>query len=243
MFRKIKETRIYEDIADQILEAILRGDLKPTDKLPSENELGQIFGVSRVTVREAIRSLEQMGILEVRQGSRGGSYIREIVLDDVAIQIGRILRMTNMKFFHLAEARSFLEQMALRKLKSARIDDLDFEELDSNISTAETHFRNGRHKKRLLADFHFHAKIAEMTDNPIIILMHKTIVDLSMFFFEKVTPTNSMIEKTLEDHRKIVDLMKKGDFEQACEFCAEHIQEVSSRILEKSKGQSLLKKK
>ncbi len=73
MFKKIKQNRMFEVIVDQVFEAMLRGDLKPNDKLPSEKELGQIFGVSRVTVREAIRSLEQFGAIEVRQGSMGGA--------------------------------------------------------------------------------------------------------------------------------------------------------------------------
>ena len=61
MFQKIDQGRIYERIVDQILQSILSDELKPNDKLPSEKELGKIFGVSRGTIREAIRSLGLMG--------------------------------------------------------------------------------------------------------------------------------------------------------------------------------------
>jgi DNA-binding FadR family transcriptional regulator len=242
VFRKIRENRIYQEIADQILEAILGGELKPNDKLPSENELTGIFGVSRVTVREAIRSLEQIGVLEVRQGSQGGAYVQEIVMDDVAAQMGQILKMANLTFFHLAEARAVLEEIVLRKLKTERMNEPDFDELEKSIDEAESHFLNGRNYDRLVANFRFHAKISEMTGNPILILMHKIVLDLSMFFFEKVKPSDAMIRKTLQDHREVVDLLKKGDFERAGSVCGHHIQEVSARILEKSKEQSMLKK-
>lgn len=242
MFKKIKQNRMYENILNQVLEAIFRGDLKPKDKLPSENELTKIFGVSRVTVREALRALEQLGVVEVRQGSLGGAYIREMDLDTVVGQIGNALRMTNVTFRHLADARANLEEIILRKSIPSKMDDKDFWRLENNIAAAESHFKENRNRERLLANFEFHTMIAEMTGNPIIILMHKLIVDLSFYFFENVKPSVSMIQKTFEDHKEIVDLLKQGEFEKASYICSRHIQEVSARIVEKSKQQSLLKR-
>lgn len=242
MFKKIKQNRIYKDILNQILEAIFRGDLKPKDKLPSENELTQIFGVSRVAVREAIRALEQYGIIEVRQGSLGVAYIKEMDLDTVVGQIGNALRMTNVTFQHLADARATLEEIILSKSIPSKMDDKDFLRLENTIATAKSHFKENRSRERLLANFEFHTMIAEMTGNPIIILMHKLIVDLSFYFFENVEPSVPMIQKTFEDHNKIVKLLKQGEFKKASYICSQHIQEVSARIVEKSKQQSLLKR-
>lgn len=242
MFKKIKQNRMYEEILNQVLEAIFRGDLKPKDKLPSENELTQIFGVSRVTVREALRALEQYGIIEVRQGILGGAYIKEMDLDSVVRQIGNALRMTNVTFQHLADARATLEEIILSKSIPSKMDDEVFLRLENNIATAKLHFKKNKNRERLLANFEFHTMIAEMTGNPIIILMHKLIVDLSFYFFENVEPSVPMIQKTFEEHKKIVELLKKGEFEEASCVCSEHIQEVSARIVEKSKQQSLLKR-
>jgi GntR family transcriptional repressor for pyruvate dehydrogenase complex len=240
MFKKVKQNRIYKDISNQILEAIFRGDLKPKDKLPSENELTKIFGVSRVTVREAIRTLEHSGVIEVRQGSLGGAYIREMDLDAVVGQIGNALRMTNVTFQHLADARATLEEIILSKSIPSKMDDEDFWRLENNIAAAESHFKENRGRERLFANFEFHTMIAEMTGNPIIIIMHKLIVDLSFYFFENVEPSVPMIQKTFEDHKKIVELLKQGEFEKASHVCSRHIREVSARIVEKSKQQSLL---
>jgi len=241
MFKKVKQSRMYEEIADQIVEGVLRGDLKPRDKLPSEMALSEIFGVSRVTVREAILSLEQQGVVEVRQGSRGGAYIREMDLDAVVRQIRSAMRMTNLTFPHLASARAVLEEAALTRMMPAKLGEGDILQLEKTVEKAEAHYRNGERKERLLANFQFHTRIVEMTRNPILVLMHKLIVDLSLAFFESVEPTPAMIENTIDGHRKIVSLLKEGRFDEAGTLCREHIQEVSRRIVEKSKRQSPLK--
>ncbi len=241
MFKKVKQSRMYEEIADQIVEGILRGDLKPRDKLPSEKALSDIFGVSRVTIREAILSLEQQGVVEVRQGSRGGAYIREMDLDTVVRQIRSAMRMTNLTFPHLAAARAVLEEAALTRMMPAKLGEDEILRLEKTVDKAEAHYRNGEQKERLLTNFQFHTLIVEMTRNPILVLMHKLIVDLSFAFFESVKPTPPMIENTIEGHRKIVFLLKEGRFDEAGSLCREHIQGVSRRIVEKSKRQSPLK--
>jgi GntR family transcriptional repressor for pyruvate dehydrogenase complex len=240
MFEKIKQNRMYEHIVNQVLEAIFRGDLQPDHKLPSEKELGEIFGVSRVTVREAIRSLEQFGMIEVRQGSRGGAYVKKMNLDAVVAQTGNALRMTNITFPHLAKARACLEREILSEMIPSKMTPEDCDRLARNIDEAEAHFKNNESSERLRTNFEFHTLLAELTKNPIIILMHKIIVDLSASFFENVVATAPMVEKTLGQHRKIVALLRDKDFEGAGRTCFQHIQDVSATIVEKSKQQSLL---
>jgi GntR family transcriptional regulator, transcriptional repressor for pyruvate dehydrogenase complex len=241
MFKKVKQNRMYEEIAEQIVESILRGDLAPGDKLPPEKKLSEMFGVSRVTVREAILSLEQQGLVEVRQGSRGGAYIKKMDLDAVVLQVSSALRMTNVTFTHLAEARAMLEEATLTKMKLSAFREEDLEALERNVDDAEIHFRNGENKERLITNFRFHTLIVERTRNPILILMHKLIVNLSLTFFENVEPTSSMIENTLKEHRKVVDLLRHGKYDQAGTLCRDHIRSVSKRIVEKSKRQSVFK--
>ncbi len=70
-FKKVVLSRKSDYIVEQIYEALLRGDLKSGQRLSSESELAETFGVSKLTVREAVRSLEQMGVVEVRKGEAG----------------------------------------------------------------------------------------------------------------------------------------------------------------------------
>ena len=72
MFRAAKQSRIFQDIVDQIQEAILDGRFKAGDMLPSERELKEMFQTSRGTLREALRVLEQKGLIEIKLGVGGG---------------------------------------------------------------------------------------------------------------------------------------------------------------------------
>jgi GntR family transcriptional repressor for pyruvate dehydrogenase complex len=240
MFTKLKQNRMYEDIVNQVMEALFRGDLQSKDKLPSEKELMAIFGVSRVTVREAMRSLEQLGVIEIRQGSLGGAYIRDIDLDTVIEQVETLLRLTNITFPALAEARALLERMMIRELIPDKIQESHLHELENNVAQAEEFFVNRQSEERLADNFKFHTILAEITGNPIIILMHKIIANLSYHFFKNVNPTPQMVEKTLQYHRDVVEFLKKGQFHEASRICSEHIKQVSQLIMEKSKQQSLL---
>ncbi|MFZ0134687.1 MAG: GntR family transcriptional regulator, partial [Desulfobacterales bacterium] len=81
MFKTARVNRISHNIVDQIRENILAGKLKPGDRLPSEKELSTEFGVSKASLREALRALESLGMLEVKQGMSGGAFVKEVDLE------------------------------------------------------------------------------------------------------------------------------------------------------------------
>src|SRR5438552_13454686 len=87
--REVRSSRRYQQVADQIQRLILKGVLKPGDRLPPERELAQKFGVARSSVRDAIRTLEMMGIVEPRQGL--GTVVREIDADALVIPLASML--------------------------------------------------------------------------------------------------------------------------------------------------------
>jgi GntR family transcriptional repressor for pyruvate dehydrogenase complex len=203
-------------------------------------ELAEIFGVSRITVREAIRSLEQLGVIVVKQGSRGGAYVKKMDHNAVVNQIGNVLKMANVTFPHLALARACLEREILAELIPGKITPEDCDRLLGNIEEAEDYFKNRDSLKRLHTNFGFHTEIAKLTRNPVMILMHKVIVDLSSHFFENVEASPSMVERTFAQHKEIVELLKTGRFQEAGKVCFKHIEDVSQNIVKKSKQQSLL---
>jgi len=158
----------------------------------------------------------------------------------VVSQVGNALKMTNVTFPHLAKARAVLEREILSEMIPSKITKEDCQRLAENIDRAEAHFFKKENSKRLRTNFGFHTMLAEITENPIVILMHKVIVDLSIYFFENVKATDSMVKKTLGHHRQIVELLEENKFEEAGDFCFQHIEDVSATIVEKSKKQSLL---
>ena len=240
MFKKLKQNRIYEEIANQILEAMYRGDLKPKDKLQSENELCAVFGVSRVTVREALRYLEQLGVIEVRQGARGGSYVREMDMDEVAGQMEKALHVTGITLDQLSEVRSLLEEIIITRLIDYTGCEKYFERMEETIRDAEKFLKEGDKEKRLIANIKFHTIIAEMTNNPLIILMHKITLNMLYGFIVRVKPSKSHGEKTIQHHKNIMACLKKGQYAQACQINTQHIKEAGKVISLKSKEQTLI---
>jgi GntR family transcriptional regulator, transcriptional repressor for pyruvate dehydrogenase complex len=243
LFKKISECRAYEKIVNQIMEAILGGEVKPKGKLPSETELAKMFGVSRVTVREALRSLEQFGIIEIRQGRLGGSFIREMDPDEIVSQMANALRMTSVNINQLNEARWILEESILARMGNWKINENHLKALEKNIKTAEALFHNKKIKERAQTNFEFHTTISEMTGNPIVIVIHKLIIKMISTFFEQVKPSDLMVKRTNVEHKKIVSLLRKKQFEQASALCSKHLCSMGSMIVKKSHRQSILRKR
>ena len=241
MFKKLKQNRIYEEIANQILEAMYRGDLKPKDKLQSENELSSTFGVSRVTVREALRYLEQLGVIEVRQGARGGSYVKEMDIGGVASQMEKALHMTGITLAQLGEVRSFLEEVIITRLIDFTDSEKYFIRMEETIVRAEKYLKEGDQEKRVVENIKFHTIIAEMTNNSLIILMHKITLNMLYGFIVRVKPSKLHGERTIQHHKEIVKCLKKRQYIEASQINSKHIKEAGEMISLKSKKQTLFK--
>jgi len=239
LFQKVKQTRIYEELVSQIIEAIKRGELKPHDKLPAEKELAGIFGVSRTTVREALQSLEHYGVISVQQGSQGGAFVKEVEVDSLVSQIIQPLRMTNVTLEELTEARAALEYTILTRLIAGKVTQDSLVRLEENIARAEEHFKGNRSPERLAANFEFHVIIAQMTGNILIVFLLKIILDLIFSFIEEVQPSILMMEDTIMEHKAMLAALRQGDLLLAGDICLRHIKVVSKRIIEKSKRQSM----
>src|SRR5881409_3098317 len=104
MFGAVRAPRVYEHIVAQIERAIYEGRFAHGDKLPPERQLVREFGASRVAVREALRALEHRGLVEVRQGSAGGYFIRELDATPVVRDLSTLFRLGRVSLAHLAEA-------------------------------------------------------------------------------------------------------------------------------------------
>lgn len=118
-FRPVgRKKRAYEQVADQLRELIVSGDLAVGDRLPSEVELGERLGVSRATVREALRVLSAEGLIDTRKGARGGSFVTRLDVASLARTLGTslvLLRATeDVTAREVTEARLLLQVAAVR---------------------------------------------------------------------------------------------------------------------------------
>jgi DNA-binding FadR family transcriptional regulator len=109
LFTEVRPVRSFEGIALQIQLAVSSGQLKNGDRLPTERELGTIFGVSRATLREALRVLESSGVIEIRRGASGGVFVAEPKADQVAQALEALIRFRGATTAELAEFRVSFE--------------------------------------------------------------------------------------------------------------------------------------
>lgn len=109
LFHPVQMGRASEDVALQIESAILSEALKPGDKLPSERELQQQFGTGRGVVREAIQSLKQKGLIEIRKGQKGGAVVRQVDVHNISESLALFLKQSHVKADKVAEFRETVD--------------------------------------------------------------------------------------------------------------------------------------
>ena len=115
LFKPLPEKRTFKDIEQQIRQLIYSKAVKPGDRLPSENELAAQFKAGRLSVREALRMLEQAGLIVVRQGSTGGSYVRELDGTEAVQPLIDLLWQGDIQIEDMIDARSAIERLVLKK--------------------------------------------------------------------------------------------------------------------------------
>src|SRR5437764_95675 len=135
-FRPIKATRAFEEIAEQIRLELSSGRLRPGDRLPPERRLAEQFGVSRNTLREALRSLENAGLLRLQKGATGGAFVCESTGDAVITGLRDMFHLGAIQPEHLTEARVLIESAAVR-VACQRATAEDLVALNANIAEAE----------------------------------------------------------------------------------------------------------
>ena len=130
--------KIHEQVADEFRRRIVTGELEVGERLPSEEELTQKFGIARTTLREALRVLESQGLIEIRRGRGGGPVVTEPNLEHAATALAISLQMQGTTLRDLDEARSTMEAHAARRLAETHRTE-DIEALNKAITFAVSH--------------------------------------------------------------------------------------------------------
>ncbi|HEX8753297.1 MAG TPA: GntR family transcriptional regulator [Solirubrobacterales bacterium] len=218
LVQPIKIARAYEQLAGLLRERITSGDLREGDRLPSETALAKQAGVSRSTVREALRILEQGGLVE-----RASPRIM-VVADrsDVPAfrELRRELRRHNVTFHHLHESMMTLDP-ELARLAAIRADRSDLKALHELVEEQERHLDHLGEWSRL--DVEFHAQVAEMSANPALIVARQPISQLLLPALLRFMDTREMAEHATKYHRRILGEMDVRDADTAASVMRRHI--------------------
>lgn len=177
MLSSVRPPRVYENIVAQLERAIYEGRLQRGDKLPAERQLVREFKASRVAVREALRALEHRGLLEVRQGSAGGYFVREADAAPLLRDFQTLFRLGRVSLPQLIEARLLLETETAA-LAAVRATDADVKALAAALDERVQRRAAGRDVRE--ADLEFHRLVAAAARNPVYAVLTHALMELEV---------------------------------------------------------------
>ena len=227
-FAKVRKTKLYEEVAKQIQLLIRDGLLNPGDKLPPERELAETFQVSRSSLRDAIRTLELMGLVEPRQGE--GTVVREITADSLMNPLSTMLIRKRELVNELLELRVMIEPpLAARAAAHASTEEM---------AHLEDILRRQREKVELgeLAieeDSEFHYSIARAARNSVVLKVLDMFMDLLRESRERTLQVEGRLKKSFAGHVQILNAIRRRDGNAAEAAMRRHIEEIEGIILKK----------
>ena len=226
-FEAIRRNKVYEEVAKQIERLILK-KLQPGDKLPSERELAESLGVSRSSIRDAIRSLELIGMVEPRQGA--GTVVREISASSVVTPIATVLTHQRQAVSELLDFRKMLEPpLASRAATHASPEEV--EEMEQILARQEE--KLGRGELAIEEDSEFHYSVAMASENSVVLKVLDVLMDLLRDTRERSLQVEGRPQKSLAGHRRVLAAIKRRDPAGAEIAMRRHIQDVEQIVLNK----------
>ena len=206
MFETASRThKISDHIIEQIRNAILSGRFKPGDKVASEKELMSEFGVSKATLREALRVLEGMGLVEIRKGVAGGVFIAEVDMKTTIHGIINFLHFKTVSIKDITMIRYLLEP-PVAQIAASRIQPEDIVKLESMITEDPVAPHTIVSK-----EIGFHRYLARMTENPILILVMDFIDNILDDIKSQLNLGVEFYHKVMKSHRAILECLKQKD--------------------------------
>jgi GntR family transcriptional repressor for pyruvate dehydrogenase complex len=213
------------EISRKLLDYLLAGHVAPGERLPPERKLAEALGVGRGVVREALKSLTLLGLIEVRQGD--GTYLKrtDSELLPQAIEWGLLLGTP--RILDLVEARRHLE-IIVAGLAAERRDDHALDDLRKLLG--EMRAAMGDADRFVAADVAFHLRVAEAAGNDTLYQIMLSIRSLLQVWISRVMHAASDYHPSLDDHLPILEAIEVGDPEAARAAVAAHLERATDRL-------------
>lgn len=225
MFKKARQTRTFQDVVDQIQEAILSGKIRQGEKLPAERILKENFAVSRGTLREGLRVLEQKGLIEIRLGVGGGAFVREAATSPVSESLALLLRRHGVPTRDLSEFRKNLEG-EIAALAAERATDKDLVLLRTHLEEMKKALSHPFDGKCVLeTDNLVHLALGKITGNRVYRTIQTTIHENIEPYFDRYVPRDlKTLTGNYEDLCLLVEAIAQKDKEKARTCMRAHLE-------------------
>jgi len=232
MSEKITRTNLGDLIAEKIREDIIKGKLKPGEKLPPHEVLCQDWGVSRVSLRDALKKLATIGLIEIHHGR--GTFVSNGNTMPFERQLQFLTPLDQETIFELMESRKVIET-SLARFAAERYRDEGINELKFHLEEMRMAVQDDDWLKFAVSDFRFHKTIGKLAKNKILLMMLEKVQDLireqqrEMFAYELERGIRR-IEKSFEEHEAIFQMIKEKNPIKAADKMLTHIQRIESII-------------
>jgi GntR family transcriptional regulator, transcriptional repressor for pyruvate dehydrogenase complex len=210
MYKTFKATKISGEVANHCTELIVQQQLQAGDKLPSERELCEQFGISRTVLREAVKMLEEKGLLDSKQGS--GTYVRSVSPQAISDSVTLYVRSDQSRYIELMELRSILDvELAGRLAEKAS---------DAEVAALTHHIENmwqllDSPEAFSAEDVAFHTTFYTAMHNSVLMSIVQPIMDLLEDVMRMSFTDPGSMESSLKRHVALVDCIRNRDSEGA----------------------------
>jgi len=236
-FRKMKPLKSYQHVVDEIQTAICEGNIKEGEKLPSEMKLKEMFDTSRGTIREALRVLEQKGLVAIKTGVNGGAWIQGANTKPMTDSVAILIRQQKVSLQHLAEFRKMMEgHISEQAAKNA--DKSDIKMLKDILCDAAAHIET---KPSGWKEFHkldakFHRTLALIAKNPLLEANLTAVHDNIQIYFHQYLPwSEALLNENFNDLCRIAAAVEQRDPASARSIAEDHVSKFNA-LMEKSLG-------
>lgn len=218
----IRKRKLYQEVLDQLISAVLTSRYAPGSKLPSEKELMETTGVGRPAIREALQALQQMGLVRISHGERARviNPTPDVIVNQISSAMIMMLATNARGLEDLKEARLMLE-VALVRLATQRATAADLDRLAEAQRTLRA--ARGDPARFIAADMAFHVIVADMCGNGLIAAVVRGMLDWLARFKRDLVSVKGADRLTIEEHERIYKAIAGGDANAAAAAMAEHL--------------------
>lgn len=218
---KVLKTRLADQVVKSIQEMIVEGEYTPGDKLPVENELAEMFSVSRITIREAISKLKLIGIVDVRQGD--GTFVKALTPESFMKPLLPYLVLNKKNLQDVYVVRLLIEAKTA-ELAALNCEVEDLKEIKVWLDKMQLYSNQNNMGLYDEADAKFHYSIAKHSKNHILLTIQDLIFDVCKDAIKVGISAPNAISKSMRYHQLIYDAIASGNGALAARYMTEHIE-------------------
>jgi len=208
LFKPLKTRRAFEEISAEIKRMMFSGALKPGDKLPSEIALAAQFGVSRQTVREALRRLESTGFILMQKGASGGPLVVDTTLNSIGDLFLDAFLLKTIRTEELTKARLNIEKIVLKTVFEVGNKEA-ISAIRQSVTNAQKKLEQG--SRAFEDNLIFHKRLAQATENTVLVIVVEAMMAVVAHFHRVLRIRIGTIRGACKAHERIIQAIENGD--------------------------------